>query len=57
MKSYTIIKLSNAWTSDNLRQEAESLVNEKSKEGYEIISVAFGINHWWIPTVFITLCK
>lgn len=57
MKNYTIIKLSNAWSSDKLRQQVETLVNEKAKDGYEIISVAFGMNHWWIPTVFITICK
>ncbi|MBL6657079.1 MAG: hypothetical protein ISR00_07125 [Flavobacteriales bacterium] len=41
MKDYTVIKLSSWWSSDQLRKEAESLINEKARQGYEIVSVSF----------------
>lgn len=40
--------------------QAESsgkILNDKTKDGYEIVSVAFGVNNWWNPTAYITLCK
>jgi len=43
------------WSTDNLTNDVEKILKEKTDEGYEIISVAFGINLWWMPTAFITL--
>ena len=57
MKNYTIITVSNMWSSNKLRREAESLINEKSKDGYEIVTVSFGFNVWLVPTAYITICK
>jgi hypothetical protein len=57
MKIYRIIKLSNGWSTNKLRREVESLVNEKSREGYDIVTVSFGVNVWWMPTAYITLCQ
>ncbi|WP_435253972.1 hypothetical protein [Tenacibaculum sp. A30] len=57
MKNYSIIKLSSAWSTSELKEKTEKIVNEKSAQGYEIISVSFGINSWWAPTAFITICK
>lgn len=57
MKKYEIVKISDMWSTNNLRLKTEALVNEKSNEGYEIISVAFGVNVWWMPTAYITICK
>lgn len=57
MKKYEIVKISDMWSTENLRLKTEALVNEKSNEGYEIISVAFGVNVWWMPTAYITICK
>jgi hypothetical protein len=37
--------------------KVEKLLNEKNQEGYQIVSVSFGLNIWWIPTAFITICK
>ena len=55
--SYTIITLDTMWSTNNLRNRTEKLLNEKTAEGYQVISVAFGINLWWMPTAFITLYK
>lgn len=57
MKSYSIIKLSTVWSTDGLRNDVEKLLNEKTVQGYEIVSVAFGVNLWWMPTAFVTVCK
>lgn len=55
--SYTIITLDTMWSTNNLRNRTEKLLNEKTAQGYQVISVAFGINLWWMPTAFITLYK
>ena len=44
MKNYTIIKLSTAWSTVTLRADVEQLINQKAREGYEITTVAFGVN-------------
>ena len=45
------------WSTAKLKRKVEIILNEKSKDGYEIVSVAFGLNIWWIPTAYITLSK
>jgi hypothetical protein len=45
------------WSTDSLKRDVEKILNEKASEGYEIVSVAFGFNLWWMPTAFITICK
>jgi hypothetical protein len=45
------------WSCAKLKQKVEKILNERTKEGYEIVSVAFGINIWLIPTAYITLSK
>ena len=57
MKCYSIIKLSTMWSSDTLKNNVEELINDKAKDGYEIVTVAFGVNMWWMPTAYITICK
>lgn len=57
MKNYSIIKLSTMWSTDRLRNDVERILNEKASQGFEIVSVAFGVNVWWMPTAFITICK
>jgi hypothetical protein len=57
MKSYLIIKRTNIWSLNSLVVEVENILNEKTKEGYEIVTVSFGTNLWWFPTAFITLAK
>ena len=55
--TYSIIKESTMWSTDSLKQKVEKILNEKTKEGYEVVTVAFGLNMWWSPTAFITLRK
>lgn len=57
MKSYSVIKLSTTWSTDGLKRDVEKVLNEKANQGYEIVSVAFGVNLWWMPTAFITIYK
>lgn len=57
MKDYRIIKKSSFWSVEKLTNEVEILLNEKTSQGYEVISVSFGVNLFWIPTAFITLKK
>ncbi|WP_405248130.1 hypothetical protein [Cellulophaga sp. Asnod2-G02] len=57
MKNYSIIKMDSSWSTEQLRIDVERFVNQKSREGYEITMVAFGVNLWWMPTAFITICK
>jgi hypothetical protein len=49
--------MSSMWSTEALRQDVEKLLNEKTKAGYEVVSVSFGLNLWWIPTAFITFKK
>lgn len=44
MKKYEIIKISEMWSTNTLKRNIETLINEKSNDGYEIITVAFGVN-------------
>jgi hypothetical protein len=57
MKTYRIIKLSAMWSTSSLTREVEKLLNQKTRDGYEIVTVAFGLNMWWMPTAFITLSR
>lgn len=45
------------WSTEGLKYDVENILNEKTQQGYEIVSVAFGVNLWYMPTAFITLCK
>lgn len=54
---YSVISESSMWSTDTLKQKVERILNEKTRDGYEIVSVAFGVNIWWLPTAFITLRK
>ena len=54
---YTILTESSMWSTDTLKQKVERILNKKTRDGYEIVSVAFGVNMWWLPTAFITLRK
>lgn len=45
------------WSTAKLKSRVELVLNEKTQEGYEIVSVAFGLNVFWVPTAYITLKK
>jgi hypothetical protein len=57
MKTYTVISESSMWSTKKLKRNVETVLNEKTKEGFEVVSVAFGFNTWWVPTAYITLSK
>ena len=57
MKTYSILKVTTGWSTDELVKDVEKMVNKKVNEGYEIVTVSFGLNTWWVPTAFITICK
>ena len=57
MKKFTLIKESTMWSTDSLTKKVEEILDQKVQEGYEVVSVAFGVNIWWMPTAFITLAK
>lgn len=57
MKVYFVIKVSTWWTTDQLTSKVEKLVNEKAAQGFEIVSVSFGLNMWYMPTAFVTISK
>lgn len=50
-----MIKISTMWSTTQLIRDVEKILNTKSKEGFEIVTVAFGINLLYLPTAFITL--
>jgi hypothetical protein len=56
MKFYNVIELRSWWSHDQLRKEVESLINEKARQGYEIVSVSFCTTSI-IYQCFITICK
>lgn len=57
MKKYKVIKLTTMWSTNLLTKKVEQILNEKTIDGYDIVTVAFGVNIWWMPTAYITICK
>ena len=54
---YYVIKISAKWSTDSLKKSVENTLNQKTQEGFEVVSVAFGVNMWWMPTAFITFSR
>ena len=57
MKKYYVIKISAKWSTDSLKKSVENTLNQKTQEGFEVVSVAFGVNMSWMPTAFITFSR
>ena len=57
MKQFRVFKISNSWSTARLIKDVENELKKITNEGYEIISVSFGFNIWWIPTAFITTSR
>lgn len=38
-------------------KKAEDVANQKSQEGYEIVSISFGLSVWMIESAYITIPK
>jgi hypothetical protein len=57
MKKFKIIRVSDWWSTSSLMKKAEDVANQKSQEGYEIVSISFGFSVWMIATAYITITK
>ena len=55
MNTYRVVKLSTAWSTSRLTEDVEALLEDEERAGWSVVSVAFGVNLWWMPTAFITL--
>ncbi len=55
MNTYRIIKRSAFWSTNTLTREVEEVLEYEEDAGWTVVSVAFGINIWMMPTAFITL--
>ncbi len=56
-KTFRVLKLSNVWSTEKLRKEVEDTLNRVSKDGWEVVSVAFGSSNAQIATAMITISK
>lgn len=54
MKQFRVFKVSNMWSTARLIKDVENELKQITNDGYDIISVSFGFNIWWILTAFIT---
>ena len=43
-----------AWSARTLAAKVEKILKEKTADEWEIVSVSFGINMWWMPTGYVT---
>lgn len=57
MKKFEIIRVSDWWSTDSLMKKAENVANQKSQEGYEIVSISFGISVGMIVSAYITITR
>ena len=57
MKKFELHAASDSWSYEKMRAKAETIMNEKVAEGYEINFVTFGYNMWGMPTLYITVSK
>ncbi len=57
METFKIIKHSTMWSTSSLSQKVEETLNQVRTEGWEVITVSFGVNLWFMPTAYITLKK
>lgn len=54
MKQFRVFKVSNMWSTARIIKDVENELKQITNDGYDIMSVSFGFNIWWIPTAFIT---
>jgi hypothetical protein len=57
MKKHKLIKISTCWSTISLTKKVEQILDERVAAGYQIVTVSFGVDVWWRPTAYITLCK
>jgi hypothetical protein len=57
MKTFKIETISGCWTTRKLIDKTEKHLRERIAQGWEIFSVSFGLNIWWMPTAYLTFSK
>ncbi len=57
MKTYKIIKHSSMWSTTNLMRKVEKTLEHMTDQGWEIVTVSFGMNLWYAPTAYITFSR
>jgi hypothetical protein len=57
MKNFEIIRVSDWWSTNSLMEKAKNVANQKSREGYTIVSISFGISVGMIASAYITITK
>lgn len=57
MKKFEIIRVSDWWSTNSLIEKAENVANQKSREGYGIVSISFGFSVWMKVSAYITITK
>lgn len=55
MSVFKIVKYSSMWSTAVLTEKVEQALVEKERDGWTVVSVAFGMNIWLVPTAFVTL--
>lgn len=57
MKQFRVFKISNMWSTARLIKDVENELKQIKNDGYDIISVSYRFNIWWIPTAFLTTSR
>jgi hypothetical protein len=57
MKNCSVVTASSMWGTQKLIKKTEDLINEKTREGFTVVSVSFSYDTWNVPTAFITLSR
>ena len=57
MKQYQIFHVSGTWSGSKMMAEAEKLINQKSADGWELISVQQGFTMWLTLCMYVTMSK
>ena len=53
---YKVIRILK-WTSNSVRRKVEEFLNNEMAEEWEVVSVSYGLNNWFLPTSLITIKK
>ncbi|WP_373513201.1 DUF4177 domain-containing protein [Persicitalea sp.] len=57
MKQHQIFQVSGTWSSSKMLEKAQKLINEKSADGWELISVQQGFTVWLTLCMYVTMSK
>lgn len=57
MKKFSIVKVSTMFSTTDLIRKVEQKLSQINQKGFDIVSVAFGVNMRMIPTCYITIYR